>query len=128
MFNERLGTNSSGAGHGGLGAVGIEYGVSLTIAQRKEEARCHRKGYMRIETIPGVEALWGMTQGDPNICVAVLDGRVELNHECFQGSRLSQLDSENSGHNGHLVADRQETSLILLWRLRVRGQPYRVAT
>lgn len=44
-----------------------------------------------IETVPGIQDLWAQTLGNPCICVAVLDGAVDLSHPCFQGAKLSQL-------------------------------------
>ncbi len=38
-----------------------------------------------------IEELWARTYGDPEICVAVLDGLVDLAHSCFEGANLRQL-------------------------------------
>jgi hypothetical protein len=36
------------------------------------------------------------TMGDPSICVAVLDGPVDLSHPCFSGAKLTQLKTHVS--------------------------------
>lgn len=36
-------------------------------------------------------SLWSISTGDPRVCVAVIDGNVDLKHPCFQGVRLSTL-------------------------------------
>jgi cyanobactin maturation PatA/PatG family protease len=41
--------------------------------------------------IPGLAELWAQTQGDPRICVAVLDGPVDRSHPCFDGALLTSL-------------------------------------
>ena len=44
-----------------------------------------------VTTIPGIESLWEKTQGDDQICVAVLDGPVDQTHPCFAGANLTRL-------------------------------------
>ena len=46
---------------------------------------------MNIKDLPGIGGLWEKTLGDPRICVAVLDGPVDLTHPCFAGSGLTPL-------------------------------------
>jgi cysteine desulfurase family protein len=43
--------------------------------------------------IPGLQDLWQQTTGDSQVCVAVLDGPVDLSHPCFRGAQLSTLPS-----------------------------------
>ena len=43
------------------------------------------------EVLPELHALWNETVGDHSVCVAVLDGPVDLTHECFSGSRLTSV-------------------------------------
>lgn len=43
--------------------------------------------------IPGLERLWAETRGEEEICVAVVDGPIDLTHPCFEGARLEQLDT-----------------------------------
>jgi len=40
-----------------------------------------------------MERLWSESTGDPDICVAVLDGPVDLEHPCFAGARLERLET-----------------------------------
>jgi subtilisin family serine protease len=44
-----------------------------------------------VSAIPGLAELWGQTQGDPRISIAVLDGPVDQSHPCFDGARLQTL-------------------------------------
>jgi hypothetical protein len=39
-----------------------------------------------------LEALWAITTGHPSICIAVLDGPVEISHRCFDGASLREID------------------------------------
>ena len=39
------------------------------------------------------EELWGKTLGDPRVCIAVLDGPVDLSHPCFAGADLTVLET-----------------------------------
>jgi subtilisin family serine protease len=41
--------------------------------------------------IPGIQSLWAKTDGDSQICVAVLDGLVDRTHPCFAGADLKRL-------------------------------------
>lgn len=50
--------------------------------------------------IPGIQQLWAKTKGSPEICVAVLDGLVDLNHPCFQGANLTQVPTLVRGDAG----------------------------
>ena len=40
--------------------------------------------------LPGIRELWAETLGDPAVCVAVLDGPVDLAHESFHGANLAR--------------------------------------
>jgi len=42
--------------------------------------------------IPGLKALWDRTLGNPQVCIAVLDGPVDLSHPSFTGACLSQIE------------------------------------
>lgn len=46
-----------------------------------------------ISNIPGIKQLWAKTKGNSEICVAVLDGLVDLKHPCFEGANLTQLST-----------------------------------
>lgn len=47
-----------------------------------------------------LNALWHETLGDPNICIAVLDGPVDPSHPCFKGSNLTEIQTLVSGRSG----------------------------
>ena len=44
-----------------------------------------------ISSIPEIKKLWAKTKGNSEVCVAVLDGLVDLKHPCFEGANLTQL-------------------------------------
>jgi subtilisin family serine protease len=41
--------------------------------------------------LPGLSDLWARTTGSPEVCIAVLDGPVDLAHPAFVGAHLEQL-------------------------------------
>lgn len=43
--------------------------------------------------LPGIRELWAETRGDPAVCIAVLDGPVDLTHPSFQGANLTQEET-----------------------------------
>lgn len=51
------------------------------------------------ELVPGLRALWAETLGDPEVCIAVLDGPVDLSHPCFAGARLTVVDEWPAGED-----------------------------
>lgn len=55
--------------------------------------------------LPGLEALWTETFGDPSVCVAILDGPVDISHPCFAGADLSPIETLAPG-----VADRGQAT------------------
>jgi cyanobactin maturation PatA/PatG family protease len=54
-------------------------------------------------TLPGLTELQAETLGSPDVCVAVLDGHVDLSHPAFNGANVTTLDTSTS-HEG--TADR----------------------
>ena len=46
-----------------------------------------------IRSIPGMTTIWERSLGDPRVCIAILDGPVELSHPCFVGADLSRIES-----------------------------------
>ena len=66
-----------------------------------------------VAEIDGLAALWKETLGDPEICIAVLDGRVDGTHPCFRGARLTHLQTlatdaagndDMSAHGTHVAS------------------------
>lgn len=49
--------------------------------------------YSNIEELPGLKALWAETLGDPQICIAVLDGPVDHSHPSLTTANLTQLQA-----------------------------------
>jgi cyanobactin maturation PatA/PatG family protease len=48
---------------------------------------------MQVREIPGLRAVWEETRGEPSVCVAVLDGPVDLKHPCFDGASIAPLET-----------------------------------
>jgi subtilisin family serine protease len=46
-----------------------------------------------ISALPGFDKLWSETKGDSQICVAILDGRVDQSHPCFDGANLTKVQT-----------------------------------
>src|SRR5262252_9390316 len=43
--------------------------------------------------VPGIAELWAETTGDRRVCVAILDGPIDLNHPAFAGADLTCVDT-----------------------------------
>jgi hypothetical protein len=59
--------------------------------------------------LPGIDVLWAETIGNPDICVAILDGPIDQSHPSFDGVRLSQLESFVSRPTVHGIATQHGT-------------------
>ena len=69
--------------------------------------------------LPGLPSLCAASLGDPEVCVAILDGPVDISHPCFQGANLTRLDtlvSDAAGDGAMSAHGTHITSLIF-------GQP-----
>src|SRR5215471_14312238 len=44
-----------------------------------------------ISSIPGLRDCRQQTLGDPEICIAIIDSRVDLAHRCFAGAQLQEI-------------------------------------
>ena len=68
---------------------------------------------------PTLDALWRETQGDPRVCIAVLDGPVDLSHPCFAGADITVLETLASGpaHDGFAARHGTHVASVLF------GQP-----
>ena len=61
-----------------------------------------------------IQELWNLTQGDSQICVAILDGLVDQSHDCFNAANLTRLptliqgeataNGSMSGHGTHVAS------------------------
>ncbi|MBI2477350.1 MAG: S8 family serine peptidase, partial [Planctomycetia bacterium] len=58
-----------------------------------------------VAQIPGLQQLWAQTLGDPRICIAVLDGPVDLSHPVFRGAALSQVSVGDVNQSSRVVSD-----------------------
>jgi cyanobactin maturation PatA/PatG family protease len=70
--------------------------------------------------IPALPELMAMTQGDENLCIAVLDGPVDQAHPCFEGKTLTRLPSlvqEAARPDGNMSVHGTHVSSIIF------GQP-----
>jgi cyanobactin maturation PatA/PatG family protease len=69
--------------------------------------------------LPGLPSLCAASLGDPEVCVAILDGPVDISHPFFQGANLTRLDtlvSDAAGDGAMSAHGTHITSLIF-------GQP-----
>ena len=64
--------------------------------------------------------IWSVTSGDPNVCVAVLDGPADLLHDCFRGTSLAEL-SGNTWRATRSVASNHGTSVASIIFGRANG-------
>ena len=46
-----------------------------------------------VQAVAGIRSIQKATLGDPEVCVAVLDGPVDLAHPCFAGANIRRLDT-----------------------------------
>jgi subtilisin family serine protease len=46
-----------------------------------------------LAALPGLAELWAQTCGDPGICVAILDGPVDMRHPSLRGAKLKQVEA-----------------------------------
>lgn len=74
-----------------------------------EDGPGHRTGLDVAEALPGLRDLWAETLGDPAVCVAVLDGPVDLTHPSLRGARLTQLETPASAASAGDAAMRHGT-------------------
>ena len=51
-----------------------------------------------MESVLGIRELWNETLGDPSICIAVLDGPVDVAHPSLAGANLTILETIASGN------------------------------
>ncbi len=64
-----------------------------------------------LATIPALKQLWAESLGAPNVCVAVLDGTVDQTHSCFDGARLSWIETLVSGECNQKSASHHGTHI-----------------
>lgn len=74
---------------------------------------------MDVRSVAGVPALQADTLGDSRVCVAVLDGPVDLSHPCFAGADLTTLDTLVPGTPGDDLMSTHGTHVASL----LFGQP-----
>ncbi|MGH4123211.1 MAG: PatA/PatG family cyanobactin maturation protease [Clostridium sp.] len=62
-----------------------------------------------------LQLLWSLTTGDPRICIAILDGQVDLSHPCFNGAQIDEVDSvmHSNRIKGAITHGTHVTSIIL---------------
>jgi hypothetical protein len=62
-------------------------------APRSESAKWQMLAAPTALDIPGIEELWAETRGDSRICIAVLDGPVDLSHPSLAAARLDRVET-----------------------------------
>ncbi|MFC7419721.1 PatA/PatG family cyanobactin maturation protease [Iodobacter arcticus] len=69
-----------------------------------------------ISSITGLVNLWAETTGSSEICIAVLDGSVDMNHPCFTGAQLQQVDTLSYSHAKQGLASEHGTQVAsIIW-------------
>jgi cyanobactin maturation PatA/PatG family protease len=58
---------------------------------------CNLQHHITNSLIPGLNELWAECLGDPRICVAVLDGPVDLSHPNLAAANLTRIETLASG-------------------------------
>lgn len=46
-----------------------------------------------ISELSGLQGLWSETKGDAAVCIAILDGPVDLSHACFEGANIGEIET-----------------------------------
>ena len=72
-----------------------------------------------INALTGLDVLRAESPGDPEVCVAILDGPVDLSHPCFEGARLTRLQTLVPGVASAGPASRPGTHITSV----IFGQP-----
>jgi len=54
--------------------------------------------------LPGLQQLWAQTLGDPRICIAILDGPVDLTHPSLRAAALTRIDLDEVTDSGAISA------------------------
>ncbi|HZU37524.1 MAG TPA: S8 family serine peptidase [Gemmataceae bacterium] len=80
-----------------------------------------------VEPISGVAALWAETQGDPTICVAVIDGPVDRSHPSLCGANLVRVETLASGSGRNEAALQHGTFVASLIFGQHPGPPCGIA-
>src|SRR5262245_8818399 len=59
--------------------------------------------YFRIDSIPGIPALWEQTLGSKDVCIAVIDSNIDYRHSSFHGANIRTIDllkpGDSNGEN-----------------------------
>jgi len=50
--------------------------------------------------LPDIDQVWRRTEGDPRVCIAILDGPVDLSHPSLRGARLTALGASGTSCYG----------------------------
>lgn len=64
--------------------------------------------------IPSLSKIHAETRGDPRVSVAIIDGPVDVSHECFRGADLAIVDTGTTGEAGSGAAIRHGTHVASL--------------
>ena len=64
-----------------------------------------------ISSIPGLQNLWVETLGDPEICIAILDGPVDQSHPSLKSANLTQVETLVSNISIHGSATKHGTHI-----------------
>jgi PatG C-terminal/Subtilase family/PatG Domain len=66
--------------------------------------------------LPGLDGLWAETTGDPSVCVAVLDGPVDLSHPAFAGAAIARLETLVEAGTGEAFRHGTQVASVIFGR------------
>jgi len=72
-------------------------------------------------SLPGLDRLWEKTQGDPSICIAILDSTIDEQHSCFSASNLSKIVEAVSNNQLLSAHGTSVASIIFSQDQKVKG-------
>ena len=78
--------------------VHVDQGESKGGAHSREAE--HSRPSLSAAIMDSLRSLRALTLGDPAVCVAVLDGAVDVDHPCFRGASLRRVGALASGEAG----------------------------
>ncbi|MEW6734714.1 MAG: S8 family serine peptidase, partial [Acidobacteriota bacterium] len=64
---------------------------------------------MGILSLAGLDLLWRESLGDPRICIAVLDGPVDLSHTCFATTQFNEITTVASDSTNQVLPSQHGT-------------------
>ncbi len=75
------------------------------VALAREQPLFHGDSVEFVNTagcaLPGIDQVWRHTLGDPRVCIAVVDGPVDVSHPCLRGAQLTMVGASGRSCYGN---------------------------